>query len=248
MTPLIDALEAQVGLVCFVGAGGKKTLMFHIADHHSGRVAITATAHIEHLPKRYREALVVSADDLVEQVIALRHQRVVAFARPSELAGRYAGVADDELQRLMRDGGFAVCVVKSDGARGRYIKAPAAHEPPLPRHARLVVPVVSARALGRPLSGKVAHRAEQVAAVTGAAMGEAIMPEHVARLLASGDGALKGTAGCRVIPVINMVDDDERETLARKAAEQALGMTDRFDRVLLTAMKRERPLVAVIQR
>jgi len=51
------------------------------------------------------------------------------------------------------------------------------------------------------------------------------------------------------VPLINMVDDDAREVLARRAAEVALGLSDRFDRVILACLARaDRPLVAVVRR
>jgi len=58
------------------------------------------------------------------------------------------------------------------------------------------------------------------------------------------EGVEAGTA--RVVPVINMVDDAEKEALARAAAEAALESTDRFDRVLLLRLNRPEPVVAVI--
>jgi len=245
----IDLLGARTGLICYVGAGGKKTIMLRIAEAHPGRVAITATAHIERLPQRYRQAFVVAdGEALYERVMDLKSERVVGFAKPSEQVGRYAGVTDEELMRLYREGGFEVFLVKADGARGRLIKAPDEHEPPISRHATVVVPVVSARVIGNPMSDKIAHRPGQVAAATGASPGEIIRPHHVARLLTSEQGALKNTAHAQVIPVINMVDDAEREQLAREAALEALAMTDRFDRVVLTAMKREEPVVATVTR
>lgn len=246
---LIDALNAREGIVSFVGAGGKKSAMFRIADAHPGRVAITATAHIERFPRRYRDASVVAGgEDLYARVLALRNARVVAFAKSCDLPGRHAGVSDEELRRLYVDGGFDACVVKADGARGKLIKAPAEHEPPIAACTTVVVPVVSARAFGQPLSEKIAHRLERVAAVTGARVGEPIAAEHVARLLSSTDGLLKNTRGFEVVPLINMVDDPGRQRLARQAAERALALTDRFDRVVLGAMKKDNPLIDVIRR
>ncbi|MGQ0656964.1 MAG: selenium cofactor biosynthesis protein YqeC [Chromatiales bacterium] len=245
----IDLFEARRGVIAFVGAGGKKTIMLRIAEAHAGRVAITATAHIERLPQRYRQAFVVADGEvLYDRVMALQLERVVGFAKPSEQVGRYAGVTDEELLRLYREGRFEVCLVKSDGARGRLIKAPDEHEPPISAYATAIVPVLSARVIGMPLSDRVAHRPERVAAVTGLRAGEIIGPHHVARLLTSEQGALKNTAHARVMPVINMVDDAGRETLAREAATEALALTKRFDRVLLTAMKEEQPVVAVVER
>lgn len=246
---LIDALQARLGVVSFVGAGGKKSAMFRIADAHPGRVAITATAHIERFPRRYRAASVLAdGEDLHARVCAMRDARIVAFAKSCDLPGRHAGVSDEDLQRLYVAGGFDVCVVKADGARGKLIKAPAEHEPPIAACTTVVVPVVSARALGQPLSEKIAHRPERVAAVTGARIGEAIATEHIARLLSSEDGLLRNTGSCTVVPLINMVDDSMRERLARQAAEQALALTGRFDRVVLAAMKKDCPLIAVMRR
>jgi probable selenium-dependent hydroxylase accessory protein YqeC len=131
----------------------------------------------------------------------------------------------------------------------RWIKAPAPNEPIVVPGADLVIPVVSARAIGEPLGERVAHRADRVAAVTGVAPGERLTPEAVGRLLASEQGALYRTSGSRVAPVINMVDNDDKEELARAAAIAAIALTSRFDRVVLCCLRRaERPVVAVVTR
>jgi probable selenium-dependent hydroxylase accessory protein YqeC len=249
MTEWFDVLNAREGMVCFVGAGGKKTTMYRIAESHPGRVAITATAHIEYFPRRYRDVSVVAEDRaLYERIMALGSSRTVAFAKSSAMPGRHAGLSEEELVQVWEDGRFDVCLVKADGARGRLVKAPAEHEPPVPRFATTIVPIVSARVIGMPLSEKIAHRPERLAVVMNLAAGETITPHHIARWLASEAGALKRVGDAVVVPEINMVDDAEREALARIAAEEALELSYRFDRVVLTAMRSERPLVAVVNR
>lgn len=244
-----DVLNARKGLICFVGAGGKKTTMYRIAEAHPGRVAITATAHIERFPRRYRDVSVVAEGPaLYERVLALGASRIVAFAKSCDLPGRHEGLTEEELAQICKDGRFDLCLVKADGARGRLIKAPAGHEPPISPLATTIVPVVSARVIGMPLSEKVAHRPERVAVVAGLVAGETITPHHIARLLASTEGALKKVGTATVVPEINMVDDAKREALARAAAEEALHLSNRFDRIVLTAMRSERPVVAVIYR
>ena len=60
---------------------------------------------------------------------------------------------------------------------------------------------------------------------------------------------MKGTEGRRVVPVINMVDDPGREAQAREAAEHALGLCSRLDRVVLVSLARAGdPVVAVVRR
>ena len=131
----------------------------------------------------------------------------------------------------------------------RWIKAPRAGEPVLPPGADLVVPVVSARAIGEPLTERVAHRPDRIATITGVEPGAPLTPEAVGRLLSSDEGGLKGTGSCRVAPVINMVDNDLQEEVARAAAEAAIATTSRFDSVVLCCLRRPaRPVVAVVTR
>lgn len=245
---LLDLLAARTGLVCLVGAGGKKTALYRLAAAHPGRVGITATVHIPFFPVEL-EARQVIADlaDLPGQVATVATQaRRVAYACPSAKPHRLAGVPAALVAPIHRAAGFDVTLIKADGARARLIKAPAADEPQLPTGVTTVIPVVSARALGRPLNAGVAHRPELLAALTGAALDEPLTPLHLARLLSAQAGSLRGVGQAQVVPLINGVDDAARARLARQVAEQALALTDRYTRVVLTALRQPQPLVAVL--
>jgi len=145
--------------------------------------------------------------------------------------------------------GFEATYVKADGARMRWIKAPEDDEQVVPESCRLVLAIVSARAIGEPLAARVAHRIERLQAVTGLASQETILPLHVGRLIASPEGLQKTSGSHRVLPVINMVDDRRREAQAREAAEVALDLNPSIEQVVLTCLQRDDdPLVAVIRR
>jgi len=250
MTALIDALGAHTGIVCAVGAGGKKSVIYQLAREHPGRFALTTTVHTTAYPDDLAVETVIDDDPaLSERVLAADASRAVAYACPSTKPGRYAGVAPATIQSLHESGGFAATFVKADGARMRWIKAPGEEEPVLPPGVDLVIPVVSAKAIGEPLSERVAHRPERVAAITGVAPGETLSPEAVGRLLASEEGGLKGTQGARVAPLINMVDNDFQEEMARAAAVAAIAATSRFDSVVLCCLRRPAtPIIAVVAR
>ena len=248
MTALVDALDAYEGIVCAVGAGGKKSVLYQLVREHPGRVAVTATVHTTVFPDDLGVLQIIDADaQLRQRVLAADPVRSVAYACPSQKPGRYAGAAAATIRAIHDAGGFAATFVKSDGARMRWIKAPSPDEPIVVPGADIVVAVMSARAIGEPLSERVAHRVERVAAVTGIAPGETLTPEAVGRLLASEHGALQHAGGARVAPVINMVDNEHQEKQARAAAKVAIAMTSRFDRVVLSCLRRpERPVVAVV--
>jgi probable selenium-dependent hydroxylase accessory protein YqeC len=246
---VIDALAARSGIVCLVGAGGKKSALYHLAALHSGRVGITATVHIPFFPPELQAVEVIGDDatDLVVEVAAAEGQRV-AFAMEPGKRGRWGGVAAELIPVIHRRAGFDVTLVKADGARGLLIKAPGVGEPRIPAGADTVLPVVSAAVLGHALDERTVHRPECLRAVTGLEPGAIVRPAHLARLLTSPAGGLKAVGEATVIPLINMVDDAVTERWAREAAEQALALSDRLERVVLACMKRTPALVAVIER
>lgn len=247
---LLDLLDARAGIVCAVGAGGKKSLMHHLARNHPGRVAVTGTVVTPHFPASLGFGVAIAPPaDLFAAVAALDPRSGAAYACPHEKDDRHSGVPPELIERVHREQGFAATYVKADGARMRWIKAPDDDEQVVPGSCGLVLAIVSARALGEPLSPRVAHRIECLQAVTGLAMDEVITPLHVGRLIASPAGLQKGSESHRVLPVINMVDDARREALAREAAAIALDLNPRIEQVVLTCLQRtDDPVVAVVRR
>lgn len=247
---LLDVLCARSGIVCAVGAGGKKTTLYRLLAAHPGRAAFTSTVFTYTFPADLAAHTVVAAPErIVDAVLAAaKDHPKLAFACPSDKPGRYVGLAPAEVARCHAEAGFDATLVKADGARMRLIKAPDAHEPNLVAGAATVLALVSARAIGLPLSARSAHRPECLAAVTGAAEGEALTPLHVARLIASKDGLLRGVGDARVVPVINMAESAAERAAARKAARIALDLSDRYDRVVVAAMRAADPIVEVVER
>ena len=247
---LLDLLDARSGIVCAVGAGGKKSVLQHLAARHPGRVALTATVVTTRFPEELGfDAAIADDESLAARVAALDRARSAAYACPSDKPGRHAGVSPAVIERIHREQGFAATYVKADGARMRWIKAPAEDEPVLPPGCSRIIAVVSALAIGEPLGPRVAHRLEELQRVTGLALGEPIAPSHVGRLIASRAGLMKGAGDRRILPLINMVDDAHREALARAAAEAALDLDPSIGQVVLACLHRaDDPVVAVVRR
>ncbi len=245
---LIDVFSAHEGIVSCVGAGGKKSTMFRLAEAHPGRVGITATAHIEFFPKTLDATNYIADEpELLESISNDKTSKAIAFAKPSQRFGRRAGISCELIPKFKEAGNFDLIVIKADGARGNFVKAPAEHEPVLAACTDVVIPILSVKVIGLPLSDEIAHRTDMIMKVTGLKEGEVIRPIHIARLLTSENGALKNTGQAKVIPLINMVDDQELAQYAREAADKALQMTDRFDTVVLAAMKKDGPIVDVVK-
>jgi len=247
---LLDLLGARTGIVCAVGAGGKKSTLYALARCHPGRIAVTASVFVNHFPADLGAQIVVGTESQIRtDVLDVKSGHRIAYASASDKKGRYAGVPPQTIAAIHREGQFDATFVKADGARMRWLKAPKDGEPVIPPECNTIIAVLSARAIGENLSDRIAHRLDRVETVTGARAGEPFTANHFAHLLSHPDGLQKGTGDTRFVPVINMVDDPSVEVRAREAAQIALASTDRFDRVILTSMRRcSEPVVAVVDR
>lgn len=245
---LLTALNAQDGIVSVVGAGGKKTTLYQLLEMHPGRVGVSASTFTYLFPKTLAaEIHVAPVTTLLETIPASTATRF-AYACPSDKRGRLAGLDADSILAIHRAGRFRATLLKSDGARARWIKAPAEHEPLIPDCADAVVSVLSVAAIGKPLDERIAHRVEQITALTGLAAGRPVDIETLTILFCHPQGLLKGVGERPIVPVIHMVDDPEREYWARQVAQTVLAREPRFPHVVLTSARRQPYLVDIVRR
>lgn len=240
---IVEALSAS-GVVPVVGAGGKKTTMYALADRLD-RAVVTATVRIPIFDERV--ARVAVTDDpagAVESTDAWP----IGVVPEREREDRYLGYDPETIDGLGDRVSSEVdaILVKADGARMRLFKAPDEREPQLPRSADTVIPVASARVVGEPLDGERVHRPERVAALADLDPGDEITAEAVATVLASDAGGRKDVpTGATVVPLVNMVDDDRLERVGREIARSVLERAP-VPRVVLARMIDDEPLVDVI--
>ena len=232
---LIDAFEPR-DVVAVVGAGGKKSTLYALAASLE-RAVVTATVRIPLFDERVDRLVVAENPSSVVRTND-RWPLGVVLGRDGD-RNRYLGYEPAAIDRLARETDIPL-LIKADGARTRWLKAPNSDEPQIPRSTALVVPVASARIVGRRLDSESVHRPERVAAITELSVGDRIHSEDVVAVLTHARGGLKGVPeGARVVPLINMIDDEELETTAREIADGVLA-TPRIDRVVLGRMDRGR--------
>jgi len=238
---VVEALSAE-GIVSVVGAGGKKTTIYTLADALD-RAVVTATVRIPIFDPHVSS--VVVTDDPVEAVRATT-DRPVGVVPEREREDRYRGY-DPKTVDALGDVDADAVLVKADGARTRLLKAPDEREPRIPRRSDTVVPVASARAVGTPLTDQHVHRVDRVARLTGLSPGDEVTPADVATVLASENGGRKGVPrSATAVPLVNMVDDADLEAGGRKIAEETLARSD-VPRVVLSQMTADDPVVDVVE-
>ncbi len=237
---IVSALRADQGICCFVGAGGKKTTMYTLANRLE-RAVVTATVRIPMFDNEVQE---VTVTDRPRAAIDRTDRWPIGVVPEREGGNRYRGYATTVVNQLA-DGGVPI-LVKADGARMRLFKAPDEHEPQIPQRARTIVPIASAHVVGKPLNDEHVHRVDRVAELTGLARGDPVTPAAVGRVLAHERGGLKDVPeGATVVPLINMVDDDSLAATGREIADVIHGLAD-VPHVVLGKMCDDRPLVGLV--
>jgi probable selenium-dependent hydroxylase accessory protein YqeC len=239
---LVAALGADHGLTCVVGAGGKKSTLYALAAHIP-RAVVTATVRIPIFDGQV--AAVHVTDDPVAAVRDATEWPVGVV--PEREGDRYIGYDPETVSAIAAADVADAVLVKADGARTRWLKAPNDTEPQLPSAVDTVVPIASVRVVGEALSPEHVHRPERVAAITGLDPGDRIEAADVAAVLASDRGGRKGVPpGATVVPLLNMVDDASLEAVGREIAVEILDRTN-VPRVVLARLLDADPVVAVVE-
>jgi molybdenum cofactor cytidylyltransferase len=227
-------LERAPELVAIVGGGGKSSLMFHLAQALDGRVVMTTTTRIFAAQMSQAEEVCTLAEENWRE-------RLDTFGSSLLVVGgvegdRAVGVPAELPAEMLARPGVDWVVVEADGSRMRPVKAPASHEPVVPNHTSLLVPVVGIDALTGPIS-EVAHRPEQVSSITGLSREETLTPEALAVLLSSSRGGLKhAPPGARVAVLINKVESASQFDAARQVAHGVI-QNSRIERVAIGALR-----------
>lgn len=241
---LVEALHADGNLTCVVGAGGKKSTLYALADRLE-RAVVTATVRIPPFEEHVTDVAVTN-----RPLEAIRSAEAwpIGVVAGREGSDRYLGYDPETVDEFVRglDEETSV-VVKADGARTRWFKAPNEDEPQLPAETDVVVPIASAKIVGRRLDEEHVHRPERVAAFTDLEPGDRISADDVATVLTSDRGGCKDVPdGVTVVPLLNMVDTPELEETAREIAGEIRDRRD-VSRIVLTRLIDDDPVVDVVR-
>lgn len=188
---LLAALGVGRDVVALVGAGGKTTLTYRLAGEawRAGmRVLVTTTTHMGMLPEAVTGPVFVEAEanplPALDEALR-RHGRATLLGRRLR-SDKLEGVPPERVDELAARADLVL--VEADGARGRSLKLPAAHEPVIPKSSTLVIVLAALDVLGAPLAEERVHRLELVAAACGRAPGQLVEAADVAAALSAEGG------------------------------------------------------------
>ncbi|SPF34175.1 conserved hypothetical protein [Syntrophobacter sp. SbD1] len=241
MGTLCDALQIRGGgVVSLAGAGGKTTLMFQLARElaSDGHSVLTTTTTKIFKPAPDQSPMVVLAENLpilLEKFGASVPGGLHVTAVCGELAaqGKLIGYPPQLIDTVQKTGLFRWILVEADGARGRPLKVPAAHEPVVPASSGWVIAMVGLDVIGKPLDDQHVFRSQDYSRITGLAAGTPVTAESVVRAVLSPGGILKGfPPEAKRILFLNKAESRGRRAagreIARSLLERSSGGIDRI--------------------
>jgi len=231
--------------IAIVGAGGKTTLMLTLGDElrRSGRrVIASTTTKVWHRQALQCEKVLLVGDDAEWKKIAreeLSREGSVFVGRSILDTGKVDGIPSSLADEVYGDPQVHHLLIEADGAAGHPLKAPAEHEPVIPRSVTMVVAMMGLEAVNARLDEATAFRVEQVRTVTGLDTGDLLTPSALSKVFLHPAGLFRGAPeGSRKVAFLNKGDLIKEETKAAELAD--LLLSDRvknIERVILGSLK-----------
>ncbi len=202
------------GLVTLIGGGGKTSLMYYLVAglKAAGIAAFAAATAKLFMPEGagHRAVLVNSLAEFRRAVEELRPSPALVTVARGVADGaqrKLTGLAPEWLDTLAGEYPAVRFIVEGDGSAGLPLKGHLPHDPVVPAATRLLVPVIGADAVGRPLAADCVHRPARAAELAGTAEGKNITAVMVARILLHPQGYLHNCPpAARVVPFINKAE------------------------------------------
>jgi molybdenum cofactor cytidylyltransferase len=239
---MLPSLRKALGLntiprVAFVGSGGKTTALFYLAREYPPPVIVTATSHLEFFQTKHADQHFYFDEFLaLDKSLPSDISGVTLFSGPKNnrsVLGLEAGPLNQILSLANEKN--APLLIEADGSRRHPLKAPAAHEPPIPDFVDTVVVVAGMSALGKPCTSEWVHHPEIYANLSGTKQGDSISLRAMENVLCHPSGGLKNIpTSARKVAFLNQADSPE---LCEQANELAVTLLSNYQCVIVASLK-----------
>ena len=228
------ALDVKSGsTIAFVGAGGKTSALFALAQELESPVVLTTTTHLGTWQAQGADqhVIVFSPSDIDR--LTFEHFPITLVTGPADDNDRLTALDPALLTYLYeycQKTGITL-FIEADGAKQRSLKAPADYEPVIPGWVDSVVVMAGMKGLGQPLTDEWVHRPKIFSELSGLVLGEPVQVEDLIKVLGDRKGGLKGIPA-DATRLLFLVQADDPLTQAQ-AGRMARDLKSQYDRVLI---------------
>lgn len=191
---LINIEMQKNEMICLVGAGGKTSTMFRLAQELSSqgkKVLVTTTTAIYYPERNQYDKILISDSELMDLLESRSNSGITVFGRSLSDEGKLLGVNPVFLDSVFCDGLFDYILVEGDGSKRKPIKAPAEHEPVIPSCTTKVLGLIGLDSIGKRVCQEYVHRPELFCNILGCCQGDIISIDMISKLISHKEGLFK---------------------------------------------------------
>ena len=224
-------------LVAWVGAGGKSTLIFTLANTLYEKCIITTSTHLSFdqisTADHFTE---INSTEQFDSLDLEKYEGTHLITGPESQIepGKVTGIKQEIFYSLLNK-----CkkinlpvFIESDGSKNKPLKAPAKHEPAIPKGVNKVCVVVGLSAIGKQLTHEAVHRPELFSSLIKKPLGSKITWNDIYKLVINEEGSQKA------IPINTekylFLNQSDQIINKNKLYNLALKCKSHFDHVLIT--------------
>lgn len=205
-------------VISFVGAGGKTTMMFKLAEElrRNNKVLVTTTTKI-YVPLKDKYDFICTNKKKLPRYITMKENGIYVLGLGVNKENKILGLSEKELEQLAPH--FDYILIEADGSKEKQLKGWDEFEPVIYGKTTKTVGIIDIQAFGLVINEDKVHRSKIFCKVTGAEEGDTVKLEHLLKLIIHPLGLFKGSLGKRIL-YINKVEEPTHLTLAEQLVKE----------------------------
>lgn len=204
-------------MISIVGAGGKTTLMFSLAEElrQNYKVLVTTTTKIYIPHKNQYDFIYFDKNNFRNHNM----KGICVFASYVNKEGKIFGLKDEELEKIQKY--FDFTLVEADGSKRKQIKGWNCNEPVVCKKTNKTVGVLDIQAIGKSVNDDNVHRVKEFIKITNAKIDKPITTEQIVSLICHPQGLFKNALGEKIL-FINKAENEKYSILARELVQKII--------------------------
>lgn len=237
---LSELLNLHKGhIVSIVGAGGKTSLMFSLAEElrYNHKVLVTTTTKI-YVPNRLQYDFMYMWSTNNKNYISNSCKGIYVYGNYINLENKIIGVNFSYLKNMYEY--FDYILIEADGSKRKPIKGWNDDEPIVYNQTDKTIGVLDITIIGKKVTEYNIHRLDKFIEITNASVGDLITIDHILSLITHPKGLFKNSFGEKIL-FINKVENTKEKLLAANLID-IINNTCGFslDKIIIGSLKNKR--------
>lgn len=204
----LDGSNENSGVISFVGAGGKTTIMFSLAKElrRKGKKILVTTTMAIYNPEKYDYYFLKNIDPSFKA-----NKGTITILGDRVLDSKLRGVSSQYIDYISSLDIFDFILVEADGSKKKPIKAPRIDEPIIPKSTEKTIGLIGMDSLDRAINHGNVHRPELFLHIVGKKLEDKIEDKDIVKLVLDSNGLFKNSQGQRIL-ILNKVTTSKLDT------------------------------------